>query len=176
MKTSIITAAIILAGCFCAWSDIAAQPEGEDATPPATTSPMSSLLEIREPSQEDFEHCAKRAVDFFESIGDDQTQTSVALHELFGARELPSEFQGLSKDLSRLKSEITTFVRHELIAKKSYGENIIALSYYYHSPESPVYAHYTFVRTVDKYNNPLQWKCTRIHFALKVDEIIPLAL
>ena len=69
MKTNIITATMVLTGCLCVWGYLSAQSDGEKATPhampPATQPTKFALLEIREPSQEDFEHCAKRAVDFF---------------------------------------------------------------------------------------------------------------
>ncbi|MCL2120426.1 MAG: hypothetical protein FWH27_18585 [Planctomycetaceae bacterium] len=158
MKTSIITAAIILTGCFCAWSYIAAQPDGEEATPPATTSPMSSLLEIREPSQEDFEHCAKRAVDFFESWSEDQAKMDIAVHELHGARELPPQTLGMSRQLTQIKAGIT-YGHPELIAKKSLGENIILLGYRYHTDTWQLFCSYTFARDLDKNGEPQQWYC-----------------
>jgi hypothetical protein len=138
MKNNIITAVIILTGCVCAWGYLAAQPDGGNATPPAvTTSANNSLLEILEPSQEDFERCAKLAVDFLESISEEQAKTDIALHELFASRELPQQFEIPSQELTRVKNIEKNFGPPKLIGKKSYGENIIVLNY--HLPNGYVF-------------------------------------
>jgi len=161
MKKYFITAAIFMTGCFCAWGYLAAQSDGEKATEQATPSAKSSLLEIKEPSREDFEHCAKRAVDFMASWSEDQAKTDIALYELFCSREMPPELMNISKYLTQIKAE-TAYGHPELIAKKSSGGNIIVLYYNYHSDKWLAFFRYDFARTLDKNGEPQQWRCA--HF------------
>jgi len=131
MKSIIITAAIFLTGWFCAWGSLAAQSDGEKS-PYAVTPAKGSLLEIREPLQEDFVHCATRAVDFLEPISNNQTQTDLALQILFSGEapllESTVSLAHMSEAIVNMNSD-ATFGRPELIAKKSLGANILILYY-----------------------------------------------
>ena len=153
MKKTIITTAIILTGCLCAWGYLAAQLDKETTTPA-----KSSLLEIREPSQEDFEHCAKRAVDFFESISEEQVKTDIAFHDLYGKRELSPDDRRQSMVLTKLKAEIK-FARPELTAKNNIGETVIILCYNYITGEGILYSFFFFERTIDQNGELQQWRC-----------------
>jgi len=173
MKSNIITAVIILTGCLCAWGYLAAQSDGEKTTSSAITPATGSLLEIKEPSQEDFEHCAKRAVDFMASWSDNQTQTDLAMQVLFGDAiplELSTPLAHLSEIIVRMKSE-TTIGRPELIAKKSLGENIVILHYNYLTDKEQVVCRFYFGRILDQSGTPLQWRCVNFAFTADVEEI-----
>ena len=167
MKRNAIWAAVILVGILCMWNYLAAKPAPEEKT-----SPRSKLLEIKEPSQEDFEHCAKRATDFFESMSADQTQMDIALHELFGTRELPSQLLGISRYMTRMKNEIE-HAHPELISKKSHGENIIIFRYHYITNKGPLVFRFIFTRAVDENLEPLQWRCHNIACFETIEEAIP---
>ena len=170
MKTNIITAAFILSGCLLVWSYLAAQPGAETVTP----SVKSSLLEIREPSQEDFEHCAKKAVDFFGTWSEDQAKMSIALYELIGAVDDSPVFRSMASQLAFVKSQIT-YGHLELISQKSVGENIIILCYAYHVDKCPIYNRFVFSRTVDQNGEPESWKCS-FQFSDRIEMIIPPTL
>lgn len=166
MKQNVTLAAIVLMGIFCVWSYLSAGPVSEEKA-----SPRSKLLEINEPSQADFEHCAKRAVDFFESLSEDQTQMDIAVHELFGVRELPMQLSGMSRQLVQIKNDIT-FGHPELMSRKPYGENMIVLYYHYHTNKGPLFFRYLFVRTLDQNGDPGHWQCHNINYTSNAETII----
>ena len=172
MKTNIISAAIILTGCLCAYGYLSAQSDGEKTTPPATPASKPVLLEIREPSQEDFDHCAKRAVDFFESWSEDQAKMDISVHELHSIRELPPQMIEMSRQLAQIKSGIKYGIS-ELIAKKSLGENIILLYYHCHTDQWQVFCRYCFVRTLDQNGIPGQWRCAEFNFSDSPEMFLP---
>ncbi len=155
MKRNIpLLAAAVSAGIFCVWSYLAAQPAGEKESPAA----KKSLLEIKEPSQEDFEHCAKRAVDFLESWSEDQTQMDIAMHELLGVREMDADMKNVSRRLAAERNKIK-YGYPKLIAKKSFGENFIVLYYHYQTDGPEVIFRFDFVLPVDQNDVPKQWRC-----------------
>jgi len=175
MKSNVISAAIVLTMCLCAWGYLAAQSDKATGIIPSfndpvvvTTfpppQPISPLLEIREPSQEDFEHCAKRAVDFMASWSDNQAQTDIALHELLENRALSTQDMGVSRFLTQIKAD-TTYSHPKLIAKKSCGEDIIMLYYMYHTDKGAIFCHFSFTRNLDKNGEPQQWRCVSYNFS-----------
>ena len=166
MKQNVAWAAVIFVGMLCAWNYLAAKPLPEDKT-----SPQSKLLEIKEPSQEDFEHCAKRAMDFFESMSEDQTQMDIAMHELYGIRELPPQLSILSRQLAYLKNDIT-YGRPKLISQKSYGEDIIILHYHYHTDKWGLVWIFAFQRKLDENGEPLQWNCFNCMYDANLERFI----
>jgi len=173
MKTNILTAAVILTGCVCAWGYLSAQSDaektiGEKAAPTTT----SSLLEISEPSQEDFEHCAQRALDFMESWSDDQAKMDTAIRELYDSGELPPQASGMTFQLTHMKKEIA-YGCPELIAKKSLGKNVIVMYYNFRTDKWPVYCRFVFERTFDQNGEPLKWQCRLFVFGSNIDQIIP---
>jgi len=153
MKTNILTAAMILTGCLCAYGYLSAQSNGIQTT----SSIPSALLEVREPSREDFEHCMKRAVCFFESWSEDQAEMDIAMRELTGVGESTPQLMGMSRQLSQIKSMIP-YGHLELVAKKSLGENIIALYYIYHTDKGRICCRFLFARTLDRSGEPGQWQ------------------
>jgi len=158
-KSNVISAAMVLTGCLCAWGYLAAQSDGEKTTSPAITPATGSLLEIKEPSQEDFEHCAQRAVDFLESISDNPTETDLALQVFFG-NDLPLEAMEtlpyVSEAIVHMKRE-QTFGRPELIAQKNVGANNIILCYTFSSGRFVIYSRFDFWRSVDENGKPQEW-------------------
>ena len=170
MKRNFTLAMLIFVGMLCAWNYLPAKPAPED-----NAVPQSKLLEIREPEQADFEHCAKRAVDFFESMSADQTQMDIAMHELYGLRELPPQLSSLSRQLAYLKSDIT-FGRPKLISKKSFGEDIIVLHYHYHTDKVGLVWCFTFARALDQNGEPLQWRSCGFTFGDTGEKFIPSTL
>ena len=179
MKTNIFTAAVILTGCLCAWGYLSAQSDGTLATSPATPAVKSALLEIREPTQEDFEHCAKRAVDFLESISDNQVQTDLAMQILFLSGEAPilesaAPFASMSEAIVSMKND-TTLGRPELIAKKSLGENIIIFYYNYISDKKQVVCRFYFGRILDQHGELRQWQCVNFSMTEDIEQIVLLS-
>ena len=164
MKTNILAAAVILTGCVCAWGYLSAQSDGEktigEKAAPTTT---LSLLEIREPTQEDFEHCAKRAVDFMESWSGNQDQTLIAMRELLTKENLSPQEILTSGFLTRVKTE-TEYGHPKLMLKKSLGEDIIILYYRYHTEGLQIFCQYTFGRNLDENGQPQQWRCINYNF------------
>ena len=176
MKTNILIAALILTGCICAWGYLAAQSDGENATPATNTTPAkSSLLEIKEPSQGDFEHCAKQAMLFFESINEDQPQMELAVRYLYGDGEIQPQMSMMSNQLARMKKDIA-YSSPELIAKKSFGENAIVLYYNYCTDKWPMYCRFLFERTFNPNGIPLKWQCRYFVFGSDIDQIVPPSL
>jgi len=185
VKSNVIAAAMVLTGCLCAWGWLAAQSDGTQATgiipsfkegvivsssPPPQ--PISPLLVIKEPSQEDFEHCAKRAVDLFESISSDPDKTLIALQEFYDTTEEPqSGYQVMIAPLSQIKKEIT-YGCPELIGKKSLGENVIVLHYNYCTDKWPVYYRIVFERAFDQNGEPLKWQPKGCFFFSDVERFI----
>jgi len=170
MKRNVVWAAVILVGMLCAWNYLAAKPMPEEKT-----SPQSKLLEIKEPSQEDFEHCAKRAMDFFESMSADKAQMDIAIYELVGEQEeIPPQMSMVSTQLAHLKNSIT-YAHPELVSKKSFGENLIVLYYRYHTEKTPFFWRFTFARTLDQNGEPLQWRCG-FNFGDTLEMFIPPTL
>ena len=167
MKRNITLTIVILMGIFCAWNYLSAELVSENQT-----SPQSGLLEINEPVQADFEHCVKRATDFFESMSADQTQMNLAVFELFGALELTPELFDMSSQSTHIKSAIT-YGHPELIFKKSTGKNIIVLSYHYHTDKWPVFFHFVFIRSLDQNGELQQWRCFRCNFESSADRFVP---
>ncbi|MCL2119068.1 MAG: hypothetical protein FWH27_11645 [Planctomycetaceae bacterium] len=168
MQKNIMFAAIILTGCFCVWGYLAAQPDGEIEM----SSVKSSLLEIHEPSLEDFEHCAKLAVNFLESISDDPTKTDIAAHELYDTTELPPQLAAMTGQLTYMKKDIE-YGSPELIAKKSLGENVIVMYYNYRTDKAPLYCRFLFDRTFDRNGTPLKWQCRLFVFSSDMGHIMP---
>ena len=162
MKTNILTAVIILTGCLCVWGYLSAQSDGTQATPPVPPAAQSALLEIREPSQEDFEHCAKRAVDFFESWSEDQAKMDIVVQELYSSNELPTHLMIVPRQLAQIKAGIK-YGHPELIAKKTFGENVVLLYYVLHTDQGhiqgDIFSRFQFTRTLDSDGNPEQWRC-----------------
>ena len=171
MKRNMTFAMILLTGCVCAWSYLAAQSNGGNATPPEITTP-SSLLEIKEPSHADFELCAKRAVDFMESWSEEQAKMDIAVHELYDTADFPPQLAGMTNQLTYMKKEIA-FGRPELITKKSLGENVIVMYYNYCTDKWPMYCRFVFERTFDQNGEPLKWQCRLFVFGSDIDRIIP---
>jgi len=208
MKSNIITAAIILTGCLCAWGYLAAQSNeasmssvislSEDSPPidisetmqmmkaltelnetissALSKSAKSPLLEIKEPSQEDFEHCAQRAVDFMESWSDDQAKNEIVLREFLESCELTPQqtvamntlMNAMSAQLTYLKNE-NVYGCPELIYKSSFGENVIILYYNYRTDKWPAYCRFGFQRTFDKNGEPQKWRCQPNDFNISSD-------
>jgi len=207
MKSNIITAAIILTGCLCAWGYLAAQSdEGstlsvissiEDSpsiekseamqivkalaelnTTLSEYSPSlkSPLMEIKKPSLEDFEHCAKRALDFMESWSEDQVKNDTASQKFLESGELtPQQTVAMNKEMTVMTAELTylknkiTYGCPELIGTRSYGENVIILYYHYRTDKWPVYCRFGFDRTFDQNGEPLKWRCQPAEFRLSSD-------
>jgi len=123
---------------------------------------------LREPSQEDFEHCAKRAMDFMASWSEDQTQMETALREFLETENyelspqqtvaMNSTINAWAMRLSYIKNE-TTYGSPELIGKRSLGENVIVLYYNYRTDQGSLYCRFGFERTFDKNGEPLKWRC-----------------
>ena len=166
MKRNVIWAAVILVGILCTWNYLAAKPMPEEKA-----SPRSKLLEIKEPEQADFEHCAKHVLGFFESMSEDQTQMDIAMHDLFSTRELPPQLFGVSRHIARLKKDIE-YGHPELISQKSCGENIIIFHYHYMTDNGPRIFRYIFIRNVDKNGEPLHWRCLNIAVSDAIEAVI----
>ena len=229
MKSNIITAAIILTGCLCAWGYLAAQsdvpyssqfiqtlplpsqtaqpnnppstfaspqttyptnPSITDEPPSPTTGPYyggqpfygsssyqltSPLLVIKEPSLEDFEQCAQRAVGFMESVGSeiDEDKMVNALHELYDMTDLPDYIiDGFAPGLKHLKKEAKNISQSELIARKSFGRNIIILYYHQYTDKWPIFHRFTFERKFDQDGESLKWQCTHYTFYGEMEKVI----
>jgi len=158
MKRNMTFVMVLLTGCVCAWSYLAAQSNKESPVVNHGTS------EIKEPSREDFDFCINRATAFLESISDNPMQTDLALQVLFG--EAPSlerqmSYSGMSELIVQMKRE-NEFGPPELVAKRNIGENVIVL--YFASPAKPPkrwvnFSRVTFTRTSDENGKPQQWVC-----------------
>jgi hypothetical protein len=170
MKRNVVWAAVILVGMLCAWNYLAAKPVPEDKA-----SPQSNLLEIKEPSQEDFEHCAKRAMDFFESMrGVDQSQMEKPLADLLPEQETGDNIPGMSAVAYQLGLALkeTKVGKLELMAKKSFGENMVVLFYHYQTDKNPLFSRFVFVRLMDSNGEPGQWECRRFHFDSSFETVV----
>lgn len=166
-KQNITWAAIVLTGIFCVWSYLTVE-----SAPQEIAATQNKLTEINEPTPADFEHCAKRTVDFFESMSTDQTQMDIAVHDLFGVRELPPQLLGLSRQLTQIKNEIT-FSHPKLVSKKTYGENMIVLYYHYHTNKYPLFFRYIFMRALDQNGEPGHWQCSTVNYGNDVETAVP---
>ena len=135
--------------------------------------PYNPLLDIKEPSLEDFEHCAKHAVGFLESLGTDQDKMVVAIQELYGTTEVPHQLlNGMTTQLTFMKKEIKNISQPELLAKKSLGGNILILNYQQYTDKWPVFHRFVFERRFDQDGESLKWQCTHFSFHSDTEQAI----
>ena len=97
----------------------------------------------------------------------------IAFHELYGIRELPPVLLLQSRDLVKIKT-VNDFFHHELVVKKSLGENVIILQYNLYVDDGQVMCYFFFRRNLDQYGVPRHWQCACFSMTDNFEQILHL--